>query len=71
VAAASRKRLAWFLAALFALSMFMGTGPGVMLVNRPTMAFGLPLVYVWAIVWYFVQVAVVVSAYIFVWRDTD
>jgi len=68
---ASRKRLGWILAVIFVVSMIMATGPGVLLVNRPVMVLGLPVLYVWAIAWYFVQAAVVIAAYWFVWRSPD
>ncbi len=70
----SRKRLGWFLFALFALAMIMGPGPGATLdfVNQPEPSFfGLPRLYIWGIAWYFVQAFVVVTAYLFVWRDPE
>ena len=66
--AAGRKRLGWVLASLFALAMIMATGPGVLLVNRPVMLFGMPLIYLWAVLWYLVIAVVVLAAYCFVWR---
>ena len=51
------------------LSMLMGTGPGVLLVNRPTTIGGLPLVYVWGIGWYLVLVAVALIAYFVLWKN--
>lgn len=32
--------------------MTMAVGPGVFLVNRPVCFLGLPVLYVWAILWY-------------------
>ncbi len=64
----NRKRLGWTLAGLFIIAMLMATGPGVLLVNRPTQVFGAPLLYAWAILWYFVEAGVVVAAYLLVWR---
>ncbi len=65
----ARKRLGWALFALFALSMVMGTGPGVLLVNRPQPLLGLPALCTWGLFWYLVQAGVVVVAYRWLWRD--
>lgn len=67
----NRRRLTWFLSILFAMSLVMGAGPGVLLVNRPERLLGLPIVYVWGLFWYAVQAAVIVLAYRFLWRDAD
>ncbi|MFK7779482.1 MAG: hypothetical protein QM501_15360 [Gimesia sp.] len=67
----SRKRLAWILYSTFVLAVFMSTGPGVLLVNRPTLFLGVPMIYAWAVFWYLVQSAVVILAYLFVWRGAD
>ncbi len=64
-----RKRLAQILAALFIVSMIMGAGPGVLLVNTPEPWFGLPSLCTWGLIWYAVQAIVAVAAYLFVWRD--
>jgi hypothetical protein len=64
-----RKPLAWILAAVFVLSMIMGTGPGVALVNRPHAIFGVPLVYAWGIFWYLIQVVVALIAYFALWES--
>ena len=61
-------KLSATLAIVFALSMVLGTGPGVLLVNRPESIAGVPLVYAWGILWYVVQVAVVLIAYFTVWN---
>jgi membrane protein implicated in regulation of membrane protease activity len=66
---AHRRPLSWILAALFALSMVMGTGPGVLLVNRPDALFGVPLIFAWGIFWYLVQVAIVLVAYFAIWKS--
>lgn len=74
--AGKRKRLAVALGAVFVLALVMGPGPGLYLVNPdPSDAgarftfLGMPVVYVWAVFWFFVQAAVVVVAYLTVWRD--
>ncbi|MEW4486665.1 hypothetical protein AB1L42_01205 [Thalassoglobus sp. JC818] len=70
----SATKIAWsklpiILAAIFSLSVIMGTGPGILLVNRPESILGIPLVYAWGILWYFVQVFVVIVASWTVWRS--
>ncbi|MFI4875726.1 MAG: hypothetical protein ACIALR_10330 [Blastopirellula sp. JB062] len=55
--------------AVVAIALFMGVGPGVLLANRPVMVLGLPLLYAWGIVWYFVLSAVAIVCYVWVWRD--
>lgn len=70
-AARRRSGLGWVLAIAFALTMVMGTGPGVLLVNRPETFLGIPLVYAWGIFWYLVQVAIAVVAYFTVWKEAE
>ena len=71
------KRLSAILALVFVFAMIMGPGPGVYLVNpdpdhdgpAPTLL-GLPIVYAWAVLWFSVQAAVLVTAYLTIWsRD--
>lgn len=65
------RRLAWILLSIFAVSMVMGTGPGILLVNKPDSIYGIPLVYAWGILWYVVQVVVGLVAYFTLWRKSD
>lgn len=65
------KRVSIALFALFVVSMVMGTGPGVLLVNRPDTIGGVPLVYAWGILWYLVQVGIALVAYFVIWRSGD
>ena len=65
-----RKKLATLLTVIFLLAMFMGSGPGLRLINPdlgdPNAIFiilGLPKVYVWGLVWYGVQLSVILIAY--------
>ena len=71
------KRLSSILALVFVFAMIMGPGPGVYLVNpgpnhdgpAPPLL-GLPIVYAWAVLWFGVQAAVLVTAYLTIWsRD--
>jgi len=74
---AQRKRLGVALGVVFMLALVMGPGPGIYLVNPdpsdPGARFtlwGMPIIYVWAVFWFFVQAAVVLLAYFLVW-DRD
>lgn len=62
--------LSRWLLATFALSLAMGPGPGVYLINpaEPGVTlFGVPILYAWAVMWMTVMVAVVVVAYWKLW----
>ncbi len=65
----ARKWLTIILAVVFVLSIILGAGPGVLLVNRPETIVGVPLVYAWGILWYIVQVIVVLIAYFTTWKQ--
>lgn len=73
----SKSRLAKVLLLIFAIAMIMGPGPGLYLINPDPsdphtvrVALGMPIVYVWAVGWFFVQLTVVLIAYFKVWaRD--
>ena len=75
---AADKRLSLILALVFFFAMFMGPGPGVYLVNpgadhegpTPTLL-GLPIVYAWAVIWFGVQAAVLVTAYFTLWSRSE
>ncbi len=69
--AQKRRRLGTILTVVFILALLMGPGPGVGLVNSPEPIFGYPRIYVWGLLWYVVEVAVVVLAYLFVWPSDD
>lgn len=62
-----RLREWWVLVALF-LAMAMATGPGVILVNRPVTILGLPAIYFWGILWYFIIGGLAVFADRRLWR---
>ena len=72
------KRLSSILALVFVFAMIMGPGPGVYLVDpgpdhvgpAPTFL-GLPVIYSWAILWFGVQSAVLVTAYLKVWSRNE
>ena len=62
-----RSRTGLILSLAFVVALLMGPGPGVLLVNRATTIFGLPAVYAWGLLWYVVEVVIVVWAYLAVW----
>lgn len=64
-------RLGNWLAAIFALAMFLGAGPGVLLVNQPATWLGFPRLYLWGLGWCTVEAVVIVLAYLLVWRSDD
>ena len=71
-----RRRLGILLTVLLFATMLLGVGPGLELVNpdpaHPDSAFtvlGLPTVYAWGLLWYFVQVVIVLIACFALWRD--
>ncbi len=67
-----RKR-AWTLAALFLFALVMGPGPGLYLVNdyaaNAGTILGAPALYAWAVFWFMVEAAIVVTAYKTIWKD--
>lgn len=74
----SRKsRLAKVLLLIFAFVMIMGPGPGLYLINPDSSdpdtvrtVLGMPIVYVWAVGWFFAQLTIVLIAYFKLWsRD--
>jgi len=52
----------------FAISFLMSNGPGVLLVNKPSLVAGMPLLYLWALAWGIVQIGIVLYAYFKLWR---
>lgn len=72
-----KTRLSKVLAGLFVFATFMGSGPGMYLVNpspedsAPLTLLGMPALYAWAVFWFFVQAAVVVTAYRKLWTQDE
>lgn len=52
----------------FAISFLMSNGPGVLLVNKPSLVAGIPLLYLWALGWGIVQIGIILYAYFKLWR---
>ena len=66
------------LVVLFLLAVFLGAGPGIHLVNPDASdpaasftTFGLPTIYVWGLLWYFVELGVILVAYFRFWHSPD
>ena len=75
---AKKKRLSIWLTVAMVVAMLMGPGPGLRLVNPDAgdpaaayIVFGIPVVYAWGILWFVVQLVIVVIAYHTVWADDD
>ena len=70
-----RRTFGWILAAVFFFALFMGAGPGILLVNEPKSipicGLPLPYIYAWGLFWYFVEAVCIVLAFIFVWRQEE
>ena len=67
----SLSRLSISLSFIFSLSLVLGTGPGVLLVNRPETLLGVPIVYAWGLFWYVVQVFVILVASFTIWTRSS
>ena len=52
----------------FAISFLMSNGPGVLLVNKPSLVAGMPLLYLWALAWGIIQIGIILYAYFKLWR---
>lgn len=73
-----RRRTGRILLGLFALAMIMGTGPGILLVNpdasspEPVASVAnIPVLYLWALFWYAIQIIVLFIAYFNIWEQPD
>lgn len=71
-----RKKLSIYLTIAMVITMLMGPGPGLRLVNPdvngPAEQFtvvGMPIIYLWGILWFIVQVVIIVTAYVTVWKE--
>jgi uncharacterized membrane protein len=73
-----RRKLGVVLASIFALTLIMGPGPGLYLVNPSpqdpdalSSICNVPVVYIWTAFWASVQAGVVVVAYFKLWDDGE
>ena len=72
-----KTHLSKILAAIFIFAAIMGPGPGLYLVNpspedATTATFlGMPVLFAWAVFWFFVQAGVVLVAYCKLWTKQN
>jgi hypothetical protein len=72
-----KTRLSKILTAIFVFATFMGSGPGLYLVNpspddsSPATFIGMPILFAWACFWFFAQAIVVLVAYRKLWTNQD
>ncbi len=72
-----KTRLSKILTAVFVFATFMGPGPGLYLVNpspgdpSPATFLGMPVLFAWAVFWFFVQAGIVLVAYRKLWTNGD
>ena len=68
-----KTRLSKILAVIFIFAIIMGPGPGLYLVNpspedtSPATFLGMPVLFAWAVFWFFLQAGVVLVAYFKLW----
>jgi len=72
----NRRRMGVVLSGLFILTLIMGAGPGLYLINPDpgnpqavTSLWHVPVVYLWVVFWFLGQAAVVITAYVKLWDD--
>ena len=73
-----KKKLSIYLSGAMVFAMLMGPGPGLRLVNPdvndPSASFsvaGIPVIYLWGLFWFIVQVIIVGIAYFTVWDEQE
>ena len=72
-----KTRLSKILTAIFVFAAIMGPGPGLYLINpspedTTTATFlGMPVLFAWAVFWFFVQAGVVLVAYCKLWTKQN
>jgi hypothetical protein len=68
----TKSRLKWVLGGVFLFALIMGPGPGIYLVNgyaaKGGTILGMPALYFWAVLWFLVEAAVVLTAYLTIWK---
>jgi len=68
----SRTPLAITLTVIFLVALVMGPGPGSLLIappgSDPPLWFGIPALYLWAVLWFFVEAAVIIIAACTLWQ---
>ena len=68
----TKSRLKWVLGGVFLFALIMGPGPGIYIVNgyaaKGGTILGMPALYFWAVLWFLVEAAVVLTAYLTIWK---
>ena len=68
----TKSRLKWVLGGVFLFALIMGPGQGIYLVNgyaaKGGTILGMPALYFWAVLWFLVEAAVVLTAYLTIWK---
>ncbi len=68
----TKSRLKWVMGGVFLFALIMGPGPGIYLVNgyaaKGGTILGMPALYFWAVLWFLVEAAVVLTAYLTIWK---
>jgi hypothetical protein len=54
---------------LYAVTFLLSNGPGLLLVNKPVLVAGMPILYVWALFWGVVQIGIILYAYRRLWKN--
>ena len=71
----SRKPAALILTVIFLFALVMGAGPGSLLIappgSEPALWFGMPALYLWAVIWFFVEATVILIAARTLWRKEE
>ena len=68
-------KLGRILTIIFLLALLLGPGPGSMLIDgsadEPAIWFGIPALYIWALIWFVVMSTCVVTAALTLWRNHE
>ncbi|HUT26271.1 MAG TPA: hypothetical protein VM492_18225 [Sumerlaeia bacterium] len=67
----TRKQWGIVLFLAYAVSFLFSHGPGILPFNKADLVLGFPVLYLWAVGWYAVQLAIVVAAYRLVWKEEE
>jgi hypothetical protein len=55
----------------YIVAYLLSNGPGILLINRASLFWGFPPLYLWAVFWGAVQVSILVAAYFLVWKEGE
>lgn len=59
----------WIPVVAMTTALILAVGPCVLLVNRPTFLFGLPLIYAWGILWFLIMGGITLATNHWIWRQ--